>query len=95
VKLNDALGGLLTWKLAGEDVVRGAGVPAAVVRPTALTEEPLGAPLEVDQGDVIKVRGWGKRGRGWGEGGGKGRRGEGGQGAEEDGPRDVMKVCVA
>lgn len=55
VKLNDALGGLLTYKLAGEDVVRGSGVPAVVVRPCALTEEPAGAPLEMDQGDVIKV----------------------------------------
>lgn len=55
VKLNDALGGLLTYKLAGEDVVRGSGVPAVVVRPCALTEEPAGAPLEIDQGDVIKV----------------------------------------
>lgn len=26
-----------------------------VVRPCALTEELLGAPLEIDQGDVIKV----------------------------------------
>lgn len=55
VKLNDALGGLLTYKLAGEDVIRGSGVPAVVVRPCALTEEPAGAPLEIDQGDVIKV----------------------------------------
>lgn len=54
VKLNDALGGLLTYKLAGEDVVRESGVPAAVVRPCALTEELIGAPLELDQGDVIK-----------------------------------------
>jgi len=48
-------------------------VPYAVVRPCALTEEPAGAPLELDQGDVIKVGaqgavegwvGWG----GWQEG---------------------------
>lgn len=74
VKLNDALGGILTYKLKvgagylltpavcteysqGEDVVRDSGVPYAVVRPTALTEEPAGAELVVDQGDVIKVRG--------------------------------------
>jgi hypothetical protein len=55
VKLNDALGGLLTWKLAGEDAVRGSGVPAVVVRPCALTEEPRGMPLQIDQGDTIKV----------------------------------------
>ncbi|GBF91894.1 hypothetical protein Rsub_04999 [Raphidocelis subcapitata] len=54
VKLNDALGGLLTWKLAGEDAVRGCGVPAAVVRPCALTEEPRGMPVQIDQGDTIK-----------------------------------------
>lgn len=55
MKLNDALGGLLTYKLAGEDALRGSGLPAVVVRPCALTEEPAGAPLEIDQGDVIKV----------------------------------------
>lgn len=54
VKLNDALGGILTFKLKGEDVVRDSGVPFAIVRPTALTEEPAGAELQVDQGDVIK-----------------------------------------
>lgn len=64
VKLNDALGGLLTYKLAGEDCVRSSGVPYCIVRPTALTEEPLGAPLEIDQGDVIKV--WGGLGFRWG-----------------------------
>lgn len=42
--------------LQGEDVLRDSGVPYAVVRPTALTEEPAGAELVVDQGDVIKAR---------------------------------------
>lgn len=55
MKLNDALGGLLTYKLAGEDAIRQSGVPYTVVRPCALTEEPVGAPLELDQGDRIKV----------------------------------------
>ncbi|KAG2445042.1 hypothetical protein HYH02_008910 [Chlamydomonas schloesseri] len=54
VKLNDTLGGILTWKLAGEDALRHSGVPFAVVRPTALTEEPGGMPLELDQGDSVK-----------------------------------------
>lgn len=54
VKLNDALGGILTYKLAGEDVVRASGVPFAVIRPVALTEEPAGAELQLDQGDTIK-----------------------------------------
>lgn len=54
VKMNDMLGGLLTYKLKGEDVVRDSGVPFAVVRPTALTEEDAGAEVVVDQGDTIK-----------------------------------------
>ncbi|PNH08398.1 hypothetical protein TSOC_005030 [Tetrabaena socialis] len=54
VKLNDALGGILTWKLAGEDALRSSGVPYSILRPTALTEEPGGMPLELDQGDTIK-----------------------------------------
>jgi len=54
VKLNDTLGGILTYKLKGEDCIRSSGVPFSVVRPCALTEEPEGAELVVDQGDVIK-----------------------------------------
>ena len=54
VKMNDMLGGILTYKLAGEDAVRSSGLPYAIVRPCALTEEPPGAPLEVSQGDVIR-----------------------------------------
>ena len=54
VRMNDELGGLLTWKLAGEDVIRGSGIPYAIVRPTALTEEPAGADLEIAQGDNLK-----------------------------------------
>jgi hypothetical protein len=49
------LGGILDFKLAAEDVLRASGVPAAVVRPCALTEEPRGMPLTFDQGDTIKV----------------------------------------
>lgn len=54
VKLNDALGGLLTFKLKGEDEVRASGLPFAIVRPVALTEEDAGAEVVLDQGDVIK-----------------------------------------
>ena len=54
VKMNDALGGILTYKLAGEDAVRAARFPAAIIRPTALTEEPAGMPIEVGQGDMLK-----------------------------------------
>lgn len=42
VKLNDTLGGILTYKLKGEDVIRESGVPFCIVRPCALTEEPQG-----------------------------------------------------
>ncbi len=51
VKLNDELGGLLTYKLEGEDALRCSGLPYSVVRPCALTEEPAGAPLQLDQGE--------------------------------------------
>jgi uncharacterized protein YbjT (DUF2867 family) len=57
VRMNDALGGLLTYKLAGEDLVRRSGIPYAIVRPCALTEEPARMPIDIDQGDCIKVRG--------------------------------------
>ena len=54
VGMNAALGGILDWKLAAEDALRASGVPAAIVRPVALTEEPAGMPVELDQGDTIK-----------------------------------------
>ncbi|CAG9465720.1 unnamed protein product [Pedinophyceae sp. YPF-701] len=54
VKMNAMLGGLLTYKLRGEDALRTSGVPYAIVRPTALTEEPGGMPLVFEQGDTIK-----------------------------------------
>lgn len=41
--------------LQGEDEVRQSGVPFAIVRPCALTEDPAGAELVVSQGDTIKV----------------------------------------
>ncbi|MEZ2319902.1 MAG: CIA30 family protein [Microcoleus sp.] len=54
VRMNDMLGGILTWKLKGEDCVRSSGIPYTVVRPCALTEEPGGKALIFDQGDNIK-----------------------------------------
>lgn len=45
----------MLWSIQGEDVVRQSGVPYAVVRPCALTEEPAGAELVISQGDDIKV----------------------------------------
>jgi len=54
VKLNDDLGGILTYKLKGEDYVRESGLCFTIVRPCALTEEDEGADIVVGQGDTIK-----------------------------------------
>lgn len=54
VRLNDQLGGILTWKLRGEEVIRNSGLPYTIIRPCALTEEPGGKRLIFDQGDNIK-----------------------------------------
>lgn len=53
VRMNDMLGRILEWKLAGEDVVRRSGVPYTIVRPCALTEkEAVGVEkLKLEQGD--------------------------------------------
>ncbi|URE48806.1 Complex I intermediate-associated protein 30 (CIA30) [Musa troglodytarum] len=40
------------WE-TGEDLLRESGIPCAIVRPCALTEEPAGADLIFDQGDNI------------------------------------------
>jgi nucleoside-diphosphate-sugar epimerase len=40
--------------LPAEDELRGSGVPFAIVRPVALTEEPGGMPLKFDQGDTMR-----------------------------------------
>ncbi|KAJ8761838.1 hypothetical protein K2173_005410 [Erythroxylum novogranatense] len=53
VRLNKDLGFILTFKLKGEDLIRESGIPFAIVRPCALTEEPAGADLIFDQGDNI------------------------------------------
>ncbi|ELR96214.1 CIA30 family protein [Gloeocapsa sp. PCC 73106] len=54
VRLNDQLGGILTWKLAGEEVVRNSGLLYTIIRPCALTEKPGDKGLIFDQGDNIK-----------------------------------------
>ncbi|KAL5583635.1 hypothetical protein UlMin_016077 [Ulmus minor] len=51
--LNKELGSILTFKLKGDDLIRESGIPYAIVRPCALTEEPTGANLIFDQGDNI------------------------------------------
>ena len=37
-----------------EDALRGSGVPFAIVRPVALTEEAGGMPVKIEQGDTLK-----------------------------------------
>lgn len=54
VRLNDQLGGILTWKLRGEESVRHSPIPYTIIRPCALTEEPGVKALIFDQGDNIK-----------------------------------------
>lgn len=54
VRLNDQLGGILTWKLKGEDTLRASGIPYTIIRPCALTEEPGGKELILEQGDNIR-----------------------------------------
>lgn len=54
VRLNDQLGGILTWKLRGEDSVRESGVLYMIIRPCALTEELGVQKLVFEQGDNIK-----------------------------------------
>ena len=54
VRMNDQLGGILTWKLRGEDVVRESGLNYTIIRPCALTEKPGDKLLELSQGDTIK-----------------------------------------
>lgn len=54
VKLNDQLGGILTWKLKGEDSLRASGIPYTIIRPCALTEEAGGKELIFEQGDNMR-----------------------------------------
>ncbi len=54
VRMNEQLGGILTWKLRGEDSVRESGLPYTIIRPCALTEGPGGKELIFEQGDNIK-----------------------------------------
>ena len=54
VRLNDQLGGILTWKLRGEESVKASGIPYTIIRPCALTETAGGKELIFAQGDNIK-----------------------------------------
>ncbi|QDZ38480.1 NAD-dependent epimerase/dehydratase family protein [Euhalothece natronophila Z-M001] len=54
VQMNDQLGGILTWKLAGENSIRDSGLPYTIIRPCALTEETTPENLYLEQGDTLK-----------------------------------------
>ncbi|MBW4472640.1 MAG: CIA30 family protein [Stenomitos rutilans HA7619-LM2] len=54
VRMNDQLGGILTWKRRGEEAVRESGIPYTIVRPCALTEAPRGKQLILEQGDHLR-----------------------------------------
>lgn len=53
VRMNDMLGRILDWKLAGEDVIRSSGLRYVIVRPCALTEKQYVGidSLKIQQGD--------------------------------------------
>ncbi|MGA1622154.1 MAG: CIA30 family protein [Synechocystis sp.] len=54
VRMNDQLGGILTWKLAGENAIRDSGLTYTIIRPCALTEDTAPQHLHFAQGDTLK-----------------------------------------
>jgi uncharacterized protein YbjT (DUF2867 family) len=54
VRMNDQLGGILTWKLRGEEAIRASGLTYTIVRPCALTEQPGDKTLYAEQGDNLR-----------------------------------------
>ena len=54
VRMNEQLGGILTWKLAGESAIRESGMTYTIIRPCALTEQPGDKVLYAEQGDNLK-----------------------------------------
>jgi uncharacterized protein YbjT (DUF2867 family) len=54
VRMNDQLGGILTWKLKGENALKESGLNYTIIRPCALTENAPDQPLILEQGDNIK-----------------------------------------
>ena len=54
VRMNEQLGGILTWKLRGEEAIRQSGLLYTVIRPCALTEKPEINTLIFEQGDNIR-----------------------------------------
>jgi len=53
VEYNEQLGGILTWKLAAENMLRQSGVPYTIVRPCGLTDQPGGQQLRLGHGDTL------------------------------------------
>ena len=53
VRMNEQLGGILTWKLRGEEVIKDSGLTYTIIRPCALTEQPAKG-LYAEQGDNIR-----------------------------------------
>ena len=54
VRMNEQLGGILTWKLRGEEVIRSSDLTYTIIRPCALTEQPGTKILAAEQGDNIR-----------------------------------------
>jgi uncharacterized protein YbjT (DUF2867 family) len=54
VRMNDQLGGILTWKLRGEEAIKASGLTYTIIRPCALTEQPGDKVLYAEQGDNIR-----------------------------------------
>ena len=54
VRMNEQLGGILTWKLRGEEAIKASGLTYTIIRPCALTEQPGDKVLVAEQGDNIR-----------------------------------------
>ncbi len=54
VRMNEQLGGILTWKLRGEEAIKASGLTYTIIRPCALTEQPGDKILAAEQGDNIR-----------------------------------------
>ena len=54
VRMNEQLGGILTWKLKGEEVIRSSDLTHTIIRPCALTEQPGDKILYAEQGDNLR-----------------------------------------
>ena len=54
VRMNEQLGGILTWKLKGEEAIRASGLTYTIIRPCALTEQPGDKILYAEQGDNLR-----------------------------------------